>query len=152
MCVSLLKNFFREIFLRAGRYRVDGGQAAGAIGTYIGTGRLDYYAVFPYRDISPPGRARFLKRFGLKNFLRKIFTRVAKTGLDGFTSRSRFAIFGYMNYDTVYMVTGIIPYSGGGRCVIAVYLDRDCAIARANKERTDDYYIDISIDEYDVDG
>ena len=57
-----------------------------------------------------------------------------------------------MNYDMVYMVTGIIPYSGGGRCVIAVYLDRDRAMARVNKERMDNYYIDISIDEYEVDG
>lgn len=57
-----------------------------------------------------------------------------------------------MNYDMVYMVTGIIPYSGGERCVIAVYLDKSRAIARVDKERMDNYYVDISIDEYDVDG
>lgn len=78
--------------------------------------------------------------------------RVAKTGLNGFTSRSWFTIFGYMNYDMVYMVTGIIPYSGGERCVIAVYLDKSRAMARVDKERMDNYYVDISIDEYEIDG
>lgn len=57
-----------------------------------------------------------------------------------------------MNYDMVYMITGIVPYSGGERCVIAVYLDRDRAVARMDKERMDNYYIDISMDEYGVDG
>lgn len=52
----------------------------------------------------------------------------------------------------VYMITGIIPYSGGERSVIAVYLDKDRAMARMNKERMDKYYIDISMDEYEVDG
>lgn len=51
----------------------------------------------------------------------------------------------------VYMITGIIPYSGGERSVIAVYLDKDRAMARMNKERMDKYYIDISMDEYEVD-
>mgnify|MGYP006804453361 CR=1 FL=1 len=35
------------------------------------------------------------------------------------------------------MITGIIPYSGGERSIIAVYLDKDRAIARMNKERID---------------
>lgn len=51
----------------------------------------------------------------------------------------------------VYMITGIIPYSGGERSVIAVYLDKDRAMDRMNKERMDKYYIDISMDEYEVD-
>lgn len=57
-----------------------------------------------------------------------------------------------MNYDMVYMITGIVPYSDGERCVIAVYLDRDRAVARMDKERMDSYYIDISMDEYGIDG
>lgn len=54
-------------------------------------------------------------------------------------------------YNMVYMITGIIPYSGGERSVIAVYLDKDRAMDRMNKERMDKYYIDISMDEYEVD-
>ena len=57
-----------------------------------------------------------------------------------------------MNYDMVYMITGIVPYSSSERCVIAVYLDRDRAVARMDRECTDNYYIDISMDEYGVDG
>lgn len=69
-----------------------------------------------------------------------------------FTFYSGITILRYMNYDMVYMITGIIPYSGGGRCVIAVYLDKSRAMARADKERMDNYYIGISVDEYEVDG
>ena len=54
-------------------------------------------------------------------------------------------------YNMVYMITGIIPYSGGERSVIAVYLNKDRAMARMNKELMDRYYIDISMDEYEVD-
>lgn len=52
----------------------------------------------------------------------------------------------------VYMITGIIPYSGGERVTIAVYLNKDKAVARENKERMDQYYLDIQMDEYEVDG
>lgn len=54
--------------------------------------------------------------------------------------------------DMVYMITGIIPYSGGDRVTIAVYLNKDKAIARVNKERLEQYYCDIQMDEYEVDG
>ena len=36
--------------------------------------------------------------------------------------------------DMVYMITGIIPYSNGERTTIAVYLNKDKAIERMNKE------------------
>lgn len=55
-------------------------------------------------------------------------------------------------YDMVYMITGIIPYSDGERVTIAVYLNKDKAIARENKERLENYYCDIQMDEYEVDG
>lgn len=51
-------------------------------------------------------------------------------------------------YDMVYMITGIIPYSNGERTTIAVYLNKDKAIERMNKED----YLDIQMDEYKVDG
>ena len=55
-------------------------------------------------------------------------------------------------YDMVYMITGIVPYSGGDRVTIAVYLNKDKAIARVNKEVLDNYYVDVQMDEYEVDG
>ena len=55
-------------------------------------------------------------------------------------------------YDMVYMITGIIPYSNGERTTIAVYLNKDKAIERENKERLENYYCDIQMDEYEVDG
>ena len=54
--------------------------------------------------------------------------------------------------DMVYMITGIIPYSYGERVTIAVYLNKDKAIERENKERLENYYCDIQMDEYEVDG
>ena len=55
-------------------------------------------------------------------------------------------------YDMVYMITGIIPYSCGERVTIAVYLNKDKAIERENKERLENYYLDVQMDEYEVDG
>ena len=55
-------------------------------------------------------------------------------------------------YDMVYMITGIVPYSNGDRVTIAVYLNKDKAIARVNKEIMEHYYCDIQMDEYEVDG
>lgn len=54
--------------------------------------------------------------------------------------------------DMVYMITGIIPYSCGERITIAVYLNKDKAIEREKKERLENYYCDIEMDEYEVDG
>lgn len=55
-------------------------------------------------------------------------------------------------YDMVYMITGIIPYSDGDRVTIAVYLNKDKAIERYNKELMEQYYVDVQMDEYEVDG
>lgn len=55
-------------------------------------------------------------------------------------------------YDMVYMITGIIPYSNGERTTIAVYLNKDKAIERMNKEDFERDYLDIQMDEYEVDG
>lgn len=55
-------------------------------------------------------------------------------------------------YDMVYMITGIIPYSNGERTTIAVYLNKDKAIERMNKEDIERDYLDIQMDEYKVDG
>lgn len=57
----------------------------------------------------------------------------------------------FMN-DMVYMITGIIPYSNGERTTIAVYLNKDKAIERMNKEDIEQSYLDIQMDEYEVDG
>lgn len=51
----------------------------------------------------------------------------------------------------VYMITGIIPYSGRDRSVIAVYLDEDKAKARYEEECQSDYYLDVQMDYYEVD-
>lgn len=37
-------------------------------------------------------------------------------------------------YDMVYMITGIVPYSGGDRVTIAVYLNKDKATERLKKD------------------
>lgn len=55
-------------------------------------------------------------------------------------------------YDMVYMITGIIPYSNSERTTIAVYLNKDKAIERMNKEDIERDYLDIQMDEYKVDG
>ena len=54
--------------------------------------------------------------------------------------------------DIVYMITGTIPYSNGERTTIAVYLNKDKAIERMNKEDIEQSYLDIQMDEYEVDG
>lgn len=59
---------------------------------------------------------------------------------------------GRLMYDMVYMITGIIPYSNGERTTIAVYLNKDKAIERMNKEDIERDYLDIQMDEYKVDG
>ena len=43
-------------------------------------------------------------------------------------------------YDMVYMITGIVPYDGD-RVTIAVYLNKDKAIKRYNKELMEQYYV-----------
>lgn len=55
-------------------------------------------------------------------------------------------------YDMVYMINGIIPYSDGDRVTIAVYLNKDKANERYNKELMEQYYGDVRMDEYEVDG
>jgi hypothetical protein len=52
----------------------------------------------------------------------------------------------------VYFITGIIPYSGGDRSVVAVYLDKEKAEKRYEDERNDDTYIDVQMDCYETDG
>ena len=54
--------------------------------------------------------------------------------------------------NAVYMITGIIPYSNGERTTVAAYLNKDTAIERMNKEDIEQYYLDIQMDEYEVDG
>ena len=52
----------------------------------------------------------------------------------------------------VYMLTGIIPYSGRDRSVINVYLDEDKANKRYEELRNgSDYYLDVQMDTYEVD-
>lgn len=54
--------------------------------------------------------------------------------------------------EIVYQITGIIPYSGGDRSVIATYLNKEKAEQRYEDERNGDSYIDVQMDEYEVDG
>ena len=54
--------------------------------------------------------------------------------------------------DMVYMITGTIPYTNGERTTIAVYLNHDKAIERMNKENAEQLYVDVQMDEYEVDG
>lgn len=58
-----------------------------------------------------------------------------------------------MNKETpaVYMITGIIPYSCMERSVIAVYLNKEKAERRYDKERQIKDYLDIEMDIYEVD-
>lgn len=52
----------------------------------------------------------------------------------------------------VYMITGIIPYSGSDRSVICVYLDKEKANKRYEELRNgSEYYIDVQMDTYEVD-
>lgn len=52
----------------------------------------------------------------------------------------------------VYMITGIIPYSGRDRSVINVYLDEEKANKRYEELRNgSDYYLDVQMDTYEVD-
>lgn len=52
----------------------------------------------------------------------------------------------------VYMITGIVPYSGGDRSVINVYLDEEKANKRYEELRNgSDYYLDVQMDTYEVD-
>jgi len=54
--------------------------------------------------------------------------------------------------DIVYQITGIVPYSGGDRVVIATYLNKEKANKRYEDECNGDYYVDVQMDEYEVDG
>lgn len=54
--------------------------------------------------------------------------------------------------DMVYQITGIIPYSGNDRSVLYTYLDKDKADEKYSELRAGDTYIDVQIDEYEVDG
>ena len=51
----------------------------------------------------------------------------------------------------VYMITGIIPYSGRDRSVIYVYLDKEKANNRYDELRNGDSYLDVQLDTYEVD-
>jgi hypothetical protein len=52
----------------------------------------------------------------------------------------------------VYMITGVVPYSGGDRSVINVYLDEEKANKRYDELRNgSDYYLDVQMDTYEVD-
>jgi hypothetical protein len=50
------------------------------------------------------------------------------------------------------MITGVVPYSGGDRSVINVYLDEEKANKRYDELRNgSDYYLDVQMDTYEVD-
>ena len=52
----------------------------------------------------------------------------------------------------VYMITGVVPYSGGDRSVINVYLDEEKAEKRYEELRNgSEYYLDVQMDTYEVD-
>ena len=51
----------------------------------------------------------------------------------------------------VYMITGILPYSGRDRSVINVYLDEDKANKRYEELCNGDSYLDVQMDTYEVD-
>lgn len=54
---------------------------------------------------------------------------------------------------TVYIITGVIPYSGSdNRSVLAVYLDKDKAEKRYEDEIRECGYLDVQMDYYPVDG
>lgn len=50
----------------------------------------------------------------------------------------------------VYMITGVIPYSGRERSVLYVYLDKEKANKRYEELRNSDY-LDVQMDTYEVD-
>lgn len=53
----------------------------------------------------------------------------------------------------VYFITGIVPYSGGDRSVVAVYLDKEKAEKRYEEECSDSgCYVDVQMDCYETDG
>lgn len=54
--------------------------------------------------------------------------------------------------DMVYQITGIVPYSGNDRHVLYTYLDKDKADEKYLELRAGDTYLDVQIDEYEVDG
>lgn len=52
----------------------------------------------------------------------------------------------------VYMITGIVPYSGRDRSVIYVYLNKEKAEKRYEELRNgSEYYLDVQMDTYEVD-
>ena len=52
----------------------------------------------------------------------------------------------------VYMITGIVPYSGSDRSVINVYLNKEKAEKRYEELRNgDEYCLDVQMDTYEVD-
>lgn len=51
----------------------------------------------------------------------------------------------------VYMITGIVPYSGSDRSVIYVYLNKEKAEKRYEELRKGDSYLDVQMDTYEVD-
>lgn len=51
----------------------------------------------------------------------------------------------------VYMITGVIPYSGRDRSVIYVYLDKEKANKRYEELRNGESYLDVQMDTYEVD-
>lgn len=51
----------------------------------------------------------------------------------------------------VYMITGILPYSGRDRSVINVYLDEEKANERYEELCNGDSYLDVQMDTYEVD-
>jgi len=53
----------------------------------------------------------------------------------------------------VYMITGIVPYSGRDRSVINVYLDEEKANKRYEELRNESNctYLDVQMDTYEVD-
>jgi len=51
----------------------------------------------------------------------------------------------------VYMITGIVPYSGRDRSVIYVYLNKEKAEKRYEELRKGDSYLDVQMDTYEVD-
>lgn len=54
--------------------------------------------------------------------------------------------------DMVYQITGIVPYSGNDRSVLYTYLNKDKANEKYSELKAGDTYIDVQIDEYEVDG
>lgn len=52
----------------------------------------------------------------------------------------------------VYMITGIVPYSGRDRSVIYVYLNKEKAEKKYEELRNgSEYYLDVQMDTYEVD-